>query len=68
MLIKAKPKLYLKAAFSTGVFTSGLHPIGYRLNKAVSENRPERSEHAIRSVTGGGRFSLTPFAKNVYFL
>ena len=43
--------LSLKAAFSTGVFTSGLHPIQYLLEKAVSENRPEQSEHARNEKT-----------------
>ena len=33
----------LKSAFSTGIFASGLHQIKHRLEKAGSENRPERS-------------------------
>ena len=49
----------LKSAFSTSVFTGGESSISSRREKAGSENRPERSEHAAGLLTSSGLFSLT---------
>ena len=49
----------IKSAFSTSISTGGESTISFRLEKAGSENRPERSEHAAGLLTSSGLFSLT---------